>query len=292
VGLHQSTDVRDEDLAWYLERAPIPLGLPYATSFRESHAEVVRRGTRVSMEGFGGELFVAPPMITGDLVRSMHLGAARRSARAFSADWVYGYGAQARSAIRAMTPRWILAERERRRALPPWARAGIRGKLDPVAEPRSARDHRPWFLLWEGRNGARDAADAIGFPDGIRNTYPFYDRRVIRAALRLPTEALVPDPEPKWVLREAILGTWADSRVKATQVEWFRTVARRSWETHPGAFSPRGRIAAAGLINERGSTPPFDARWEVQSSALVFLDAAIRNLDPDSASRDRGLRPK
>jgi hypothetical protein len=252
--------------------------MPYATSFRDSHAEVVRRGTQVSMEGFGGELFVAPPMITGDLVRSMHLGAARRSALAFRDDWVYGYGAQARSAIRAMTPRWILAERERRRTLPPWARAGLRGKLDPIAEPRSARDHRPWFILWEGRNGARDAADAIGFPDGIRNTYPFYDRRVIRAALRLPTEALVPDPEPKWVLREAILGAWSDSRVKATQVEWFRAVARRSWETHPGAFSPHGRIAAAGLIDARGSTPPFDARWEVQSSALVFLDAAIRHI--------------
>ena len=278
-GLRQSPVVRDEDLAWYLGRTSIPLGMPYVTSFRESHEEVMRRGTTVSMEGFGGELFVANPVITGGLVRSMHIGKAIRSARAFRNNWVYGYGAQAKTAFRAGAPRWLLDEREGMRPLPPWARSGLRGRLAPGGEPRTARDFRPWFLLWEGRNGARDPADSLTFPDGIRNTYPFYDRRVIRAALRLPVEALIPHPEPKWILRDAILGSWAETRVKATQVEWFRAVARGAWETHAGTFSPRGRLAQAGLVDPAGMTPPYEPAWEIQSSNLVFTEAAIRALD-------------
>jgi hypothetical protein len=228
------------------------------------------------MEGFGGELFVAPPSITGDLLGSLRMGAAIRSARSFRDAWVYGYADQAKASLRAKAPRWVLTQRERRRRLPPWARRDLRAALDPVQEPRSARDHRPWFLLWEGRNGARDAADAVGFPDGVRSTYPFYDRRVIRAAMHLPTSALVPHPEPKWVLREAILGSWAESRMKAIQEGWFRAVARRTWTSHPTVFLPTGRLAAAGLVDPAGSVPPFESRWELQSSTLVFLDAALR----------------
>ena len=279
-GMRQSTEIRDADLRWHLARSPFPLAMPYSTSFRSSLDQVVRQRTRVSMEGFGGELFVAPPLATADLLRSLRFKEAVRSARAFQNNWVYGYRAQIKGGLRAITPRRILNARERTRRLPPWSASTARGRSSSADEPRSARDARLSFLLWEGMDWGRDTADALIFPDGVRATYPFYDRRVIRAALRLPATALTPEPEPKWVLTEALLGPWAESRVKATHVDWFRAVAREGWDTQPHAYSRNSMMAGAGIVDPDGVAPPFSLAWDIQSAALVFVEAALQMSRP------------
>jgi hypothetical protein len=230
------------------------------------------------MEGYGGELFVASPLATWDLALSLRIGDALRSARAFNDRWVHGYEAQLKGAARAIAPRRALEIRERSRTLPPWSLHGIKGALDPHTVARSAREGRLRFLLWEGTNPGREKDDAASFPDGVRTTYPFYDRRVIRAALRFPAVSLVPDPEPKWILRQAFLGSWADSRVKASHEEWFRALARGAWESHPLVFDKGGRLARAGLVEPDGVQPPFGRNWEIQSSALVWTDTAVGGL--------------
>jgi asparagine synthetase B (glutamine-hydrolysing) len=275
--VRQAIEIDAADMRWFLQRFKLPIGYPFATSAIATHREITRSKVRTMMEGYGGELFVASPLASLDLMRALRLRAAARSLLAYQRKWVYPLPYQLKSALSSMVPRPLMNCRDRHRIRPPWA---ARRSFEHVADPllsRSARDYRLRFLLWEGTSPVREGEDAISCPDLVRTTYPFYDRRVIRAALRLPAEDLIPDPEPKWVLTRTFLGDLSRTRLKGDQEAWFRALARNAWTSHPEVFNESSSLAEWGLVEPEGLRPPFDQRWEVASSALVFTEAWLQS---------------
>jgi hypothetical protein len=267
----------DTSMSWLIQRYKLPIGYPFATSAMATHRAITRAGVRTMMEGYGGELFVSSPLASLDLLRGLRWRGAARSIGAYHRNWVYPLPYQLKSAASSMIPRSLMDTRDRHRRRPPWAtRRSFAHVPDPL-RARSAHEYRLRFLLWEGTSPVREGEDAVACPDLVRTTYPFYDRRVIRAALRLPTDALIPDPEPKWVLTHAFLRDFARTRVKANQEGWFRALARRAWTSHPDTFSERSQLVERDLVAARGLRPPFDDRWEVASSALVFVEAWLQS---------------
>lgn len=278
----QSPDVIRGDQEWLAHLLPLPIGYPFGTSARQTHDVIVGRGTRTILEGTGGELFVASPHATLDLLRRGRIGAAFRSTRAFKHRWVYGYRSQMKIAAMATAPRSIQQLRRRRASRPPWSARWLPEAPRATDHERTAREHRLRFVEAQGTREDLGRLDMVGFPAGYRTSYPFFDRRVIRAALSLSAEDLFPDPEPKWVLERALLGDWTRSRVKASQEGWFREVARRARRSIPAAYAPDGHLASMRLIDPDGARMVPDPRWEVQSAALAWMEVTAAQFADDA----------
>jgi asparagine synthetase B (glutamine-hydrolysing) len=292
--LPQSPEVIVDDQGWLARLAPMPTGYPFGTSLRHGLAAIVERGSRVVFEGIGGELFVASPHATLDLARRGRFSVAARSARAFKHRWVYGYRRQAKIAAMSIAPERLRRLRRQHASRPPWAAAWLPPGPSAVSYVGSARAYRLRFLRAQGVQEDLGRHDLVSYPSGYRSSFPFFDRRVIRAALNLPAEALVPDPSPKWVLERALLGEWAGSRVKGSQEGWFRLVARNARRAMPSAYGPDSSLAALGVVEPGWSSHTvIDPRWEVQSATLAWMETvamqyeAQRMAAKEPETRDR-----
>ena len=255
VGVLQPVDQTAHDAAWLHERRVLPLGLPFATSVRANHAAFRERGMRVVLEGVGGELFVASPLATLDLARAGHLASAVTSARSFSRSWVYGYRNQVKIAARAIVPRGSSASASR----------GDRVPRGPSAVSADARSTWPW-LARRSRIGsgsccgrARTESATMRMRSTIRVACASSRPSTIdgSSARRYvsPRLSLIPDPEPKWPLRDAVLEGWSTSRVKADQGPWFRAVADRAWVSVDRPSGPGSLIVANHLVDPTGRSP-------------------------------------
>lgn len=218
---------------------------PMARAYRDAAATV---GAAVVLDGEGGDhLFTAHPVAVLDLALSARFRAAVAAARAYHHGWIYRYPRVVKSVMRALTPLPLLNLRERVRRRMPWAKAGA-PRVDPLAAPRNAQEYRVKGLLQVGGSAYLELAEQLFQRAGIRYACPLFDQRVVRAALGLPLDLLVPVPGPKPVLAAALLGELDHSRLKAHYRRYYAGLARSLHRDFPWLFDSGSLCAERGFV--------------------------------------------
>ncbi len=275
----QGMELRSEDLEHIPALTGIPLSYPGVSAAIDNVNAVQARGCTMIMDGLGGELFAAHPVSVLDLIRGGDGRSALNAARAFQHRWVHPYDVQLKVALRALAPRALIEWREDLRRRPPWALPGVRQIFDQARAPRSDRDYLVHFLGWiGGGSGMGELTERLYRPAGLTWTAPFFDRRVIRAAMSLPLAWRLPEPGPKPLLGEAFLGEWDKTRVKADQSPWISASAAHAVSTLQGYVSEQSEVVRTGLARPSGLAPTKDGRWDVEWLRLVTVESWLRRI--------------
>ncbi|HEX5911524.1 MAG TPA: asparagine synthase C-terminal domain-containing protein, partial [Rubrobacter sp.] len=271
------TMVSLDELRAIPDLAGSPIGFPMfplAAAMRRAAGEV---GATAILDGEGGDiLFTASPVAILELAGAGRLASAWRAARAYRRRWIYSYPVVAKTVGRALAPRSLLAFRERLRPGPPWAVGSFHNE---AAEPRTSRDVTLAFISSLGGSSYLELYEQLHQRGGVRYLTPFYDQRVVRAALALPIEQRVPIPQAKPVLSSAFLSGFSASRVKATQTAYFAALALCLHVDFPWLFESDSLCARRGFV--RGSIGPLgaDARWLVESLNVVPTEMWVRKME-------------
>jgi asparagine synthetase B (glutamine-hydrolysing) len=276
--VRQPTAVTHDDLARAPRLWPTPLSMPFVRSAEVSRDAVADRSCTVTLDGLGGELFAAHPIALLDLLRRGRPQALVTASGSFNDVWVHPYGVQWRVLARGLAPRPFLEWRERARPTPPWALPGLRGTLDAMTAPRSDREYTLAYLRWIGTAGLSDAA-RMHRPAGIVGTSPYFDRRVVRAAMQLTLADRLPTCTPKPLLARELLGGFSSTRVKGDQSGWFLAVAAEAEPMVAQAASSRSGLVRGGLIRPFDPVVAATPGWRVNSLRLVAVEAWLRR-DP------------
>ena len=250
-----------------------PLGIQFFPIMFAIRGAVERAGSTIVLDGNGGEpLFTAPPFVVLDLLRTGDIATAARAVRGFQRDWGTGFATSIKEILRGITPSPFVRLRERTRRRPPWLASVPEEALQP--DRRTARDYVVRTLLAAG--GENESFDRMLQPLRVRYSSPLFDMRVVRVALRLPVQYLLPVTQPKPVLAKAFLGPWASSRAKVPFTPYFEALADALLRDFPSLAGEGSLCAQRGYI--RGScvrASDLD-EWKTALLAVVPVEAWLR----------------
>ena len=278
---------RLQDLEAIPHLAGSPVGFPAFPITLAMRAAVTDAHATLFMQGEGGDpLFAAHPVAVLDLARSGKLRAAVSAARAFRHRWIYSYPLIAKCALRALTPGPLLDARERARPRPPWA-LPVGKPRDPMGVPRSSREWLTRFLLYLGTSDYLEISTQLWQRVGVEYACPLYDKRVIRAALRLPVDLRVPFPDPKPVLGGALLAQHAKTRVKADYGPYIKALAHALRRDFPWLFDRSSMSAKEGFVRASALEASGDTLGFANGLLdLVTLEMWLRRLEVHREATD------
>ena len=257
-----------------LARLPTESGTPFSpVAFPIGFAVLdaaLRIGARTIMDGEGGDLLGARPMVLLDLLRRGRLAKAARAARGFQRYMGMSSELLARWVARALLPVPVLARRDRRRGVPPWVVTPPPTRQRD-REPRTARQDLISNLIRSGNYGPDEPWERMLALRGMAAASPLLDLRVVRCILSMPTELRAPDPGLKPLLRTAFLGRWDDSRTKAVQTRYFSRLAGGLLADHEHLFGQESHLVRTGLVRPVSGGLPIDARIDARSIEKLYL---------------------
>jgi asparagine synthetase B (glutamine-hydrolysing) len=252
-----------------LAYGPFPEGTAMADAAAEGGFDVV-------LNGEGGEPFFGSSEICVlDFARTGHLAAATRAARRFKEDWDRSYLRLAKVTARAMAPRALVRQRERRRTSPPWVRGRIPDALIDAFVPRSDRQARMQALATRHAS-AYDLEERIYQWRRVEPAYPLLDLRVVGVAMRLRLEHRSPVRRFKPILASAFLGELEGSRVKMSFMPYYDKLARNVQSSFPELFTADGLAADQGFLLPAGLSAIRDDRWRIDSLRVAVLETWLR----------------
>jgi len=236
-------------------------------------------GTRVSMDGYGGDqLFQLTDIYLADLLQR---GRWLELAREWRVRWgVLGRRYLWRFTLRPLVPGWLLdlgarlAGSDRalyshlERAVPPWVEPEVARRFDLIGRSRSylpkpgwgrrAESEMLWYLTHPLLAHFSSQLAHFALIEGVEARSPLFDRRVVEFALARPRWERASGRETKILLRRAVRGLLPDEVLAPRPYRTGQTFGysdRRMREAFPGLFAELFRsplvLAELGLVNPK-----------------------------------------